>query len=102
MADIPADRVTPDQPHFTSTGVDYFGLIQVKLVQSLVKCYGAIFTCSVSRAVHIEMVASLDTDAFLNALRLFTARWGQVKIIRLDNGINIVGAQRELRRAIRG
>ena len=48
------------------------------------------------------MAASLDTDAFLNALRLFTARRGQVKIIRWDNSTNIVGAQRELRQAIRG
>ena len=52
--------------------------------------------------MHIEMAASLDTDAFLNALRWFTACRGQVKIIRSDNGTNILGAQRELRQAIRG
>ena len=96
MADLPADRVNPDEPPFTSTGMDYFGSIQVKGGRSWVKRYGAIFTCSASQAVHIEVAASLDTNAFLNALRRFTARQGQVKIIISGNGTNIVGAQREL------
>ena len=34
MADLPTDRVTPDQPPFTSIGVDFFGSIQVKRGQS--------------------------------------------------------------------
>ena len=92
----------PRPAPFTSTGVDYFRPIQVKRGRSLVKRYGAIFTCSESGAVHIGMAASLDTVAFLNALRRFTACRGHVKIIRSDNGTNIVRAQRELRQAIQG
>ena len=46
------------------------------------------------------MSVSLDTDAFINTLRRFIARRGQVKVIRSDNGTNFVGAERELRRAI--
>ena len=30
MADLPADRLTPDQPPFTSVGVDYFNLVLFK------------------------------------------------------------------------
>ena len=102
MADLPSDRVSPDLPPFTNTGVDFFGPFHVKQGRSLVKRYGVLFTCLFTRAVHIEMAVSLDTDAFVNALRRFIARRGQVKSMRSDNGTNFVGAERELREAIRG
>ena len=56
MADLPLDRVTPDLPPFTHVGVDYFGAIQVKRGHTLVKRWGVIFTCPVSRAVHLEVM----------------------------------------------
>ena len=64
------------------------------------KRYGVLFTCLASRAVHLEMAASLDTDAFINALRRFVARRGQVRVMRSDNGTNLVGGERELREAM--
>ena len=100
MADLPVDRLTPDQPPFTSVGVDYFGPFQVKRGRSLVKRYGVIFTCLAIRAVHIEVAHSLDTDSFLLALRRFIARRGQVKEIRSDNGTNFSSGEKELRESI--
>lgn len=100
MADLPQDRVLPDDPPFTNSGVDYFGPFEVKRGRSVVKRYGVIFTCLTTRAIHLEMAASLDTDSFIHALRRFIARRGQVKILRSDNGRNFIGAERELKRAI--
>lgn len=54
-----------------NVGVDYFGPIGVKRGQSLCKGYGVIFTCLASRAVHLEVEQSLDTDSCINALRRF-------------------------------
>ena len=99
MADLPQERVLPDDPPFTRGGVDYFGPLEVKRGRSLIKRYGVIFTCLAVRAVHIELASSLDTDSCINALRRFIARRGQVKEIRSDNGTNFVGANRELKAA---
>lgn len=101
MADLPRNRVLPNEPPFTRTGVDLFGPFNIKRGRVSVKRYGVIFTCLACRAVHIEMATSLETDSFIQALRRFIARRGQVKEIRSDNGTNFVGADRELRKAIK-
>ena len=54
-----------------------------------------------SRAVHIEIGNSLETDSFLNALRRFIARRGPVLETLCDNGTNFIGAEKELREALR-
>ncbi|XP_067036324.1 uncharacterized protein [Acropora muricata] len=100
MADLPADRITPDKPPFTSVGVDCFGPLQVRRGRSLVKRHGVIFTCMTIRAVHLEVAYSLDTDSFLMALQRFIARRGQVNIIRSDNATNFTSGERELRESI--
>ena len=101
MADLPEDRLTPDQPPFTAVGVDCFGPFHIRLPRSLAKQYGVIFTCLAICTVHIEVVHSLETDSFLLALGRFKARRGQVKEIRSDNGTNFTAGERELRRSIR-
>ena len=100
MADLPVDRVSPELPPFTQVGVDYFGPIDVKQGRSTVKRYGVIFTCLASRAVHLEVAHSLDTDACINALRRFICRRGQEKEMRSDNGTNFVSSNRELKEAL--
>lgn len=100
MTDLPLSRVSPDDPPFTSVGVDSFGPFDVKRGRSQVKRYGVIFTCLALRAVHIEVAASLATNSFINVLCRFLARRGQVKELCSDNGTNFVVADRELRRSI--
>ena len=99
MADLPPDRLTPAPP-FTYVGVDFFGPYITKEGRKERKRYGALFTCLVSRAIHIEVSNSLETDSFLNTLRRFIARRGPVREIRSDNGTNFIGSVRELREAI--
>lgn len=100
MADLPRDRLLPDEPPFTNVGIDYFGPFEIKRGRTLIKRYGVIFTCLTLRAVHIEVASSLDTDSCIHALRRFVSRRGQVKTIRSDNGTNFIGAERELQKAI--
>ncbi|MFW5444527.1 MAG: hypothetical protein ACKE51_09515, partial [Methylococcaceae bacterium] len=101
MADLPANRVTPDQPAFYSTGVDLFGPMLVKQGRSRVKRWGCLFTCLNSRAIHIEVVHSLDTSSFINALRRFISRRGNIRTIRSDCGTNFQGADKELKEQLK-
>ena len=54
MSDLPIDR-TEAAPPFTYTGVDLFGPFHFKIRRSIIKCYGVLFTCLASRAVHLEV-----------------------------------------------
>ena len=100
MADLPSDRLTPDEPPFSRVGMDYFGPFNVKRGRVTVKRYGVIYTCLSSRAVHLEIAYSIETDSCIHAIRRFIARRGVVKSIISDNGTNLVGANRELKEEI--
>ena len=99
MADLPADRLTPTPP-FTYCAVDYFGPWYVKEGRKELKRYGVLFTCLVTRAIHLEVANSLETDSYINALRRFICRRGPVRQMRSDNGSNFIGARRELKEAL--
>ena len=98
MADLPKDRVS-ESPPFIYCGVDIFVPFLVKEIRSELKRYGASFTCLANRAVHIEVVATMDTDSFMMALRRMIARRGNIRVIRSNNGSNFVGTENELKRA---
>ncbi|XP_046480969.1 uncharacterized protein [Neodiprion pinetum] len=99
MGQLPNVRVSEARP-FIHSGVDYCGpfFIKEKRVrnQNKVKAYIAVFTCLATKAVHIELVSDLTTDAFIAALRRFTARRGRCNSIYSDNGTNFVGAKNEI------
>ncbi|XP_070543800.1 uncharacterized protein [Ptychodera flava] len=97
MSDQPKDRITPKEPQFTRTGVDYLRPMVVKRSHVTEQRYGVIFTCM---AVHLEIAFSLDTDSCINAIRRFIAQRGQVKFIRSDNRTNFVAADKELKESI--
>ena len=95
MSNLPADRLEVTTP-FSNTGVDYFGPITVKILRSRAKRWGCIFTCLTTRAVHLEVAPSLETDDFLNVFERFVNRRGCPKIVRSDCGTNFKGADRVL------
>ena len=70
------DRVKSDNPVFTHTATDLFGLFYVSKGRGnrQEKRYGVMFTCLCSRAVHLEITPGLDADSYLNALRRFICR----------------------------
>ncbi|XP_065118880.2 uncharacterized protein [Paramisgurnus dabryanus] len=97
MADLPQARLRIHQPVFYSTGVDCFGPYTIKVGRRNEKRWGIIFKCMTSRAVHIDILTSMDTDSFLMALRRFIARRGKPFELLADQGTNFRGGERELR-----
>jgi hypothetical protein len=91
MGELPSTRVQPARP-FLTTGVDYAGPISLRLgtpcSKTIMKGYIAIFVCFVTKAVHIEVVTSLTTEAFIAALRRFIAHRGKPRTMYSDNGTN--------------
>ena len=96
MADLPIERLGYKQLLFSNTGVDYFGPFLVPIRRSTEKKWGFLFTCLNTRAVHIEVVPSLDTSSCVMGVERFIARRGTPTTIMSDNGTNFVGAQKEL------
>ncbi|XP_024865045.1 uncharacterized protein LOC119617585 [Kryptolebias marmoratus] len=96
MADLPPARLRLFKPPFYSTGVDCFGPYIIKIRRSSEKRWGILFKCLTTRAVHLDLIPSMDTDAFLMALRRFIARRGKPKEILCDQGTNFRGGEREL------
>ena len=100
MASLPAERFDTTRP-FNSTGIDMFGPLHVKRFRRTEKRYGMLATCMATRAVHLEVVYSLDTDSCIMGLRRFFARRGKPSALFSDNGTNFVGSQRELKAELR-
>lgn len=102
MADLPVERVTADLPPFSSCGTDYFGpfIVSSGRGRACFKRYGVIFTCLATRAAHLEVASTLDTDGFINAFRRFISRRGPPRIMRSDNGTNLRAGNKELKENI--
>lgn len=99
MGDLPEARVRPTRA-FKRTGVDFAGpfIIKSSLRRNapLNKAYACLFVCFITKAVHIELVGDLTTQAFLSALQRFCDRRGLCTDIYSDNATNFVGANRQL------
>ena len=65
MGDLPSERTAAQEPPFTHVGVDCFGPFATKSGRKQNKRYGCIFTCLSSRAVHLEVLESMETSSFI-------------------------------------
>uniref|UniRef100_A0A182IE94 Integrase catalytic domain-containing protein n=1 Tax=Anopheles arabiensis TaxID=7173 RepID=A0A182IE94_ANOAR len=83
---------TPFLRPFTNVGVDYLGPIDITNLRRNEKRYVAVFTCLVTRAVHLEVAYSLSTESCIMAIRRFVCRRGPSTEIFSDNGTNFQGA----------
>ena len=96
MGNLPAYRLQPSRP-FERVGVDYAGPFLIKRSKGRCnvteKAYISLIICFTTKALHLELVSDLTTDAFVAALRRFISRRGRPTDIFSDNGKNFLGAK---------
>lgn len=101
MGDLPDIRVNNYLP-FHNVGTDFCGPFLLKdrkgRGSKSHKAYICLFVCMSTKAVHLELVSELTTDAFLATLHRFISRRGKPLNIHSDNALNFVGAKNELLR----
>ena len=56
---------------FQVTGIDYKGALSVSDNNAIKKLYILLFTCAVTRAVHLELIHSMSEHDFLDAFVRF-------------------------------
>lgn len=121
MADMPACRVVQAEP-FAKTGMDFAGPFEIRRLPgrppstraygqirkqaeiaagvSTLKTWIIIFTCMVSRAVHLDVVVGLHMEEFLAAFSRFTSRKERCLELFSDNATTFIGANNELKRVL--
>ncbi|XP_037930154.1 uncharacterized protein LOC119664855, partial [Teleopsis dalmanni] len=98
MCNLPATRVQPGRP-FLTTGVDFCGPFWIHYRirgKKPHKAYIAVYCCFTTKAVHLEVVSDLTTDAFIGSLKRFIVRKGHCKNLFCDNATNFVEASNQL------
>ena len=60
------------------------------------KVFGVLFSCTVTRAVYLDIATGYDTEPILHCIRRLKAMRGFVKYITSDPGSQLVGASKEL------
>ena len=94
---LPTDR-TNGGAAFEVIGTDFAGPIKYKQrKKSEEKASLAIFTCSLFRAVHLELLSSLETSNFITCLKRLIARRGRPRAIYSDNRGTFIKAAKWLR-----
>ena len=85
-------------PAFAFTALDYAGPLYVKGANKKTegKVWICLYTCCVTRAVHLDIVPDLTAEAFLRSFRRFTARRGLPLKIVSDNGSTFKSASRQI------
>ena len=82
---LPLDRTEGTLP-FQTIGVDFAGPIKyLKKPKQEAKSYIVLYACSLSRAVYLELLHSLETQEFLQSFKRLVARKGRPSKVYSDN-----------------
>jgi hypothetical protein len=92
---LPAFRVTK-APAFSYTGIDFAGPLYVKNNQYQLggKIWLCLYTCCITRAIHLDLLYNLSFEFFFRSLKRFIARKGLPRRIITDNAKTFKGAAR--------
>ncbi|KRX34641.1 hypothetical protein T05_6672 [Trichinella murrelli] len=96
MADLPKMRTSETFP-FENTGLDFIGPLHIDREDGCTKVYICLFTCMVTRSIHLELLSDLSAERFIQAFNRFGSRRGYPRIIQSDNFSTFKMADRQLK-----
>ena len=101
VGNLPTDRTEGSTP-FEVVGLDFAGPIGYKLkTKKEGKAYILLFACSLTRAVHLELLPNQTAEEFIKHLKRFIARRGRPRKIYSDNGRTFVAAAKWLKGVVK-
>ena len=95
MAPLPKQRITEAVP-FSRTGLDYLGPMYIITINGEKKVWVCLYTCLVTRAIHLELLQDMSTDEFLLGFRRFISQRGTPVEITSDNAKQFKSASKTL------
>ena len=96
VGNLPTDRTEGSSP-FEVVGLDFAGSIGYKLkTKKEGKAYILLFACSLTRAVHLELLPNQTAEEFIKHLKWFIARRGRSRKIYSYNGRTFVATAKWL------
>ena len=97
---LPTDRTEGSAP-FQVVGLDFAGPIGTNSRQKKTgKAYSLLLACSLTRAVHLELLPNQTAEKFIKHLRWFIIRKGYPRKIYLNNGQSFVASVKRLNRVV--
>ena len=94
---LQVDRTEGSFP-FQVVGVDFAGPVAYKISKKKEgKSYILLFACSLTTAVHLELLTDQTTEGFIRSLKRFIARRGRPNKLYSDNGRSFVSAAKWLK-----
>ena len=96
QAPLPRERTEGDTP-FNVIGVDFAGPVKyLEKPKKEKKAYVALYSCSLTRGVFLELLPSLEIGEFIKSLKRLIARRGRPSKVYSDNGKTFVAAAKWL------
>ena len=95
MPPLPGSRVREAQA-FSRTGLDYLGPLYIKTSEGSKKAWVCLFTCLVTRAIHLELMKDMTAEEFLLGFRRFVSFRGTPVEIISDNALQFKSANKVL------
>ena len=98
---FPSER-TLGSSAFEVIGVDYAGPIPYRQAKNREKkSYILLYTCSLSRVIHLELLPDMTATEFIHSFKMFIARRGRPRKVFSDNGKTFAAAATWVRKLMK-
>ena len=93
VGNLPKDRTSGQVP-FQAIGVDYAGPIKYRHKKLEKKAYILLYSCSLTRAVYLDLLPDLSIEEFIRSFEGLVARRGRPRKVYSDNAKTFVAAEK--------